>query len=251
MNIDPEKFQISITNELKVVQNRVRYLIGSANWGEEGRFKEAALSSVIRRFLPNNMSLGTGFIINNENDEIKISTQIDIIIYDNTYPVLFKEGDFIITTPENIKGIIEVKTKLKSTDISEVVSKATKNGNITNQKIFNGIFVYNKGNVKIERENINSNLKSALKESKGTVNHLCLGENIFIKFWENLNTRNNYSDGHYSTYKIKNISFSYFISNLLEHISKDQMTDRGWFLYPIKEGKEEHKIDDTYIQNFT
>lgn len=245
MNIDPEKFQKSITDELKVVQNRVRHLIGDAHWGEDGRYKEAALTSIIRRFLPTNMSLGTGFIIKNENDEI--SNQIDIIIYDNTYPVLFKEGDFIITTPENIKGIIEVKTKLNSSDISEVVSKATKNGNITNQKIFNGIFVYDRGNVKIERGRINSNLKSALKESKGTVNHLCLGENIFVKFWQNSNTQNNCSNGHYSIYEIKNISFSYFISNLIEHVSKSRMPERWWYSYPIKKGKEEYKIDDIFI----
>jgi len=247
MNIDPEKFQMSITAELKVIQDRVRHLIGGIHWGEEGRYKEAVLSSVIRRFLPTNMSLGTGFIIKKENDDFKTSTQIDIIIYDNTYPVLFKEGDFIITTPENIKGIIEVKTRLNSSGISDAVSKATENGNLINQKIFNGIFVYEKENITIESGNITSNLESALINSKGTVNHLCLGEDIFIKFWQNPHTLNNCSDEHYSTYKIKNISFSYFISNLIEHISKDPMTERSWFLYPIKEGKETSKTGDICI----
>lgn len=244
MDPSPEKFQMSITDELKVIQNRVRHLIGGIHWGEEGRYKEAVLSSVIRRFLPTNMSLGTGFIIKKENDDFKTSTQIDIIIYDNTYPVLFKEGDFIITTPENIKGIIEVKTNLKSSDISDVVSKATKNGNLIDQEIFNGIFVYERGDITIERGNIASNLESALKESKGTVNHLCLGEDIFIKFWKN---SNNCPDECYRTYKINNLSFSYFISNLIEHVSKSQMPERWWYSYPIKKGKEEYKIDDFFI----
>ena len=40
----------------------------------------------------------------------------DIIVYDNTYPVLFSEGDFIITTQHNVRGVIEVKTKVVNAD---------------------------------------------------------------------------------------------------------------------------------------
>ncbi|MCW4043504.1 MAG: hypothetical protein NWE90_07260 [Candidatus Bathyarchaeota archaeon] len=50
MNINPEKFQKSITEELEVVKDRVRNLIGSAHWGEEGKYKEAVLTNVMRRF---------------------------------------------------------------------------------------------------------------------------------------------------------------------------------------------------------
>jgi len=46
-------FQKSITKELDIVKNRVRSLIGNAHWGEEGRYKEAVLKTVINRFLPN------------------------------------------------------------------------------------------------------------------------------------------------------------------------------------------------------
>jgi len=237
MDIDPEKFHKSISKELKVIQDRVRNLIGSAHWGEEGRYKEAVLRSIIRRFLPENVSIGTGFILKKERDEIKISNQIDIIIYDNTYPVLFTEGDFLITTPANVKGIIEVKTELNSSDVMDVVSKATNNGKVVDKKIFNGVFVYNKGNM-VNNSNINDNLKSALKESKGVVNHICLGEDIFIKFWPRSPQRK------YSIYRIENLSFSYFISNLAEQTSKSNLKERWWFLYPIKEGKEEYNIED-------
>jgi hypothetical protein len=104
---NPLEFQKSITDELKALQNRVRNLIGNANWGDEGRYKEAVLRNVIKNFLPSNISLGTGFIIDKKNDgEIAKSTQIDIIVYDNTYPVLFSSGDIVITTPANVIGII-------------------------------------------------------------------------------------------------------------------------------------------------
>lgn len=52
ININFEDFQKSITKELDVVKNRVRNLIGPAHWGEEGRYKEAVLKNIIKRFLP-------------------------------------------------------------------------------------------------------------------------------------------------------------------------------------------------------
>ncbi|RKX99824.1 MAG: hypothetical protein DRP54_06540 [Spirochaetes bacterium] len=242
MDINAEKFHKSINNELKVIQNRVRNLIGSAHWGEEGRYKEAILRNVIKRFLPEHISLGTGFIIKKESGDIEISNQIDIIIYDDTYPVLFKEGDFLITTPANIKGIIEVKTNLNSSEVTDVISKATKNGNLFDTEIFNGVFVYNKGRM-VNYDIISDNLKYALKKSKGVVNHFCLGKDIFIKFWHTT-TQVSGINKYYRIYKIEDLSFSYFISNLLEQTHESKLKERWWFLYPIEKGKEKYKIED-------
>src|SRR5690554_1453256 len=111
-------FQESITQELNIVKNRVRNLISDAHWGEEGRFKEAILKNILRKFLPSNLSVGTGFILKatgNNDNENRLSNQLDIIIYDNTLPLLFSEGDFIITTHSNVRGIIEVKSKITAT----------------------------------------------------------------------------------------------------------------------------------------
>ncbi len=243
MDINPKKFQESINKEFGVIQNRVRNLIGEHHWGEDGRYKEAVLRTILRKFLPANMSLGTGFILKKEDDRIEISTQIDIVVYDNTYPVLFSEGDFVITTPENVKAIIEVKTGLTSANVEEVISKASVNGKLVNSDIFNGIFVYNSGS--LVNEGIHENLEKALKASKGLVNHISLGEGLFIKFWS-ANDRNSSRD-LYSLYKIKSLSFSYFISNLLEKISKNRLIERWWFLYPIEKGKEEYKILDIQV----
>ncbi|MBK8723801.1 MAG: hypothetical protein IPL95_16585 [Saprospiraceae bacterium] len=120
-----KEFQESITQEIDVIKNRVRNLIGGANWGEEGRFKEAVLKNILKRFLPKNMSVGTGFILKAENSSsnISISKQLDIIIYDNTLPLLFSEGDFIITTINNVKGVIEVKSKITSSTFQTVIEQ--------------------------------------------------------------------------------------------------------------------------------
>lgn len=124
--IDAQKFQESITKELDTVKDRVRNLIGNSHWGEEGRYKEAILKNVIARFLPANLSLGTGFVIRKDNNEAHISNQIDIIVYDNTIPILFSEGDFVITTYKNVKAIIEAKTKIRNNNLQEAIEKAKK-----------------------------------------------------------------------------------------------------------------------------
>lgn len=140
--MDFKRFQESITKELDTIKDRVRNLIGNANWGDEGRYKEAILRNVIRKFLPTNLSLGTGFVIKKNNSGIEISKQIDIIVYDNTIPVLFSEGDFVITTKENVKAIIETKTEIRNGDLQKIIEKAKRNREVIKKEIFNGIFSY-------------------------------------------------------------------------------------------------------------
>ena len=82
------EFYKSLNKELMAVKDRVRSLIGEAHWVKDGEYKEAILKNVISKFLPKKYSMGTGFVINGEK---KITQQIDIIIYDNSSPVLFSE----------------------------------------------------------------------------------------------------------------------------------------------------------------
>ncbi|MEM5640441.1 DUF6602 domain-containing protein [Bacillus toyonensis] len=244
-----EEFQRTLSRELITIKNRVKNLIGDAHWGEEGRYKESILKNVIGRFLPRNLSLGTGFIITNERGELIRSSQIDIIIYDNTYPLLFSEGDFIITTPESVRGLIEVKTALESGDVKEVICKATQNALLATQSKFNGVFAFEKRGITIKRSKLNSNLKQAFYESKGLVNHLCIGENIFIKYWKSGEKNEHLIDEVYSFYNIHELSFSYFISNLIECVAPEKVLDKSWFLYPIRtpNGKEDSLIIDLLI----
>ncbi len=241
--IDPKNFQESITKELDTIKNRVRNLIGASNWGEEGRYKEAILKNVIKRFLPNNLSIGTGFVIKKNNNKPRISSQIDIIIYDNTIPVLFSEGDFVITTYKNVKGIIEVKTRIRNNEFQEVIQKARANGKLIGKKIFNGIFSYEYDD-DIESENIDRVLRNA----DGYVNHISLGKDVFIRFWrkEYRNRLNppveNCDSDFYNIYDLRGLSFSYFISNLLELTCSSKLDDRWWFLYPIQGTKEIHRV---------
>lgn len=245
-------FQESITQELDSIKNRVRNLIGSAHWGEEGRFKEVVLKNILRRFLPSNLSVGTGFILKatgNNDDENILSSQLDIIIYDNTKPLLFSEGDFVITTTSNVRGILEVKSTITEYTFAQVVqqfdnsiSDFVEEFNERDQRIFAGIFAFEfSGNINSER------IKVALKDSTQIVNHISLGCDYFIRKW-------NHEDGNqlavpvecpgdfYNYYQLTNLSFSYFISNLID-ITCGGLDDRYWFSFPIQGTKEIHRIN--------
>ena len=250
MKINPEEFQKSITKELDIIKDRVRNLIGDTHWGEEGRYKEVILKNVIKRFLPTNLSIGTGFVIRKNNDKSQVSKQIDIIIYDNTVPVLFSEGDFVITTYKNVRGIVEVKTKIRIGELQEIIQKSEEKGKLIGKNIFNGIFSYEFD------DNINSDtVNQALRRARGYVNHISLGPNVFIRFWkrEDRSRLNppveNCQNDFYNIYELQNLSFSYFISNLLELTCISELDDRWWFLYPIVGTKERHRVKTICLED--
>jgi hypothetical protein len=250
--MDAKEFQKSINTELIIVKDRVRNLIGSAHWGEDGRHKESVLKNVIKKFLPNNVSVGTGFVISKRGAEFKQTNQIDIVLYDNNYPVLFSDGDFIITTPKNVLGIIEVKTKIRNSEFNKIIRKSAENGKLINwgrKIIFNGVFAFEyEENIidnRTNNESIASTINNPLIETKGIVNHISLGSDWFIKYWHNesdprINTNCN-SNKFYNIYRLNGLSFSYFISNLIEKVSPKDSTDRFWFMYPIDGTKEVHR----------
>jgi hypothetical protein len=253
INQNVRKFQESITQELTLTKDRVRDLIGDANWGEDGRFKEAILRRTISQFLPTNLKIGTGFIVGNEDNihgqEPKISTQLDIIIYDGSSPVIFRDGDFVILTESSVRGVIEVKTKIKNSTLSEIVSKFDRlkqfssfapNHNYKSK--FVGLFSF-EFDGKINAKTI----IEAVQHSNGLVNHISLGPNYFIRYWENPNNIHlliNYTGRFYAKYNLLNLSFSYFISNLLHIVSDEDPVERYWFSFPIEGTKELHRIGD-------
>ena len=250
MNPNIQDFQQSITQELDVIKNRVRSLIGNAHWGEEGRYKEIILQKIIKRFLPNNLSVGTGFVI----DETKsISKQLDIIIYDNTHPLFFFEDNFIITSPDNVRGIIEVKSNIGSASTLGHIIEELDNSLISiftdNQlkKLFVGIFSFSFSfNIDSLREVLSKNT---------SINYISLGNNYFIKKWlvndrKHLNIIDSESNtsNFYNVYEINNLSHSYFISNLVTQTCNIKAKKHSWFYFPIEGTKEIYKRETISCQ---
>lgn len=237
-----KSFHVSTTNELKSVENRVRNLIGRSNWGEEGRYKEAILRNVIKRFLPPKYTVGTGFIVKSINGKMECSTQIDILIFDSNFPILFSEGDFYIVTPNSVKAVIEVKTNLRIQSIKKTVKKLNELGSFLDQtqlseNPFIGIFSFN-GNYRLDR--LETRITPKILEGIGEkcfINHFSLNENIFIKQW--------HRDNLLSVYNIKKLSFSFFISNLIYYVTDEYIENESLIWFP--EDKESGKLFDIDI----
>jgi hypothetical protein len=256
------EFQESITKELSLTKDRVEFLIGNANWGAVGSYKEAILRRSISQFLPTNLNIGTGFIIGNTDlrhgQNEKISTQLDIIIYEDKSPVIFREGDFIIITESAVRAVIEVKTKIinfselnkKGNDnaLNKIVHKINKlldfetfNTIGEHRKKFIGIFCYD-----YDTDFTSEMVDEALRLSNGLVNHISLGPNNFIRYWENtdeLDPRPGYQGRCYLRYNLTNLSFSYFISNLIHIVSDEDPIERYWFSFPIEGTKERYRAE--------
>lgn len=108
--------------------------------GEIGRAHEHYLREVLSRFFPTKYSIGSGFVISNE----QTSSQQDIIIYDqHEYPLLFKAGDCIVVDEDAVIVLLEVKTRLNSQhDFRDAYTKAANLYRSYNGRIFVGIFTW-------------------------------------------------------------------------------------------------------------
>lgn len=253
---DVRKYHESLGIELQSIKNRVRHLIGNANWGEEGRYKEAIIKDVLRRHLPGNYAIGTGFVLGKMPSR---TTQIDVLIYDKSFPVLFREGDFVVISADGVRGIIEVKTKLDSAQIRAVVEKAAHNGYAIYSgqqdrtcQLFNGVFCFEcldaetpevLESVKIGYEIFKSgslpqgNYRVRDKELSA-VNHLALDKHGFIKLWD---------AGHrnvkYANYRLPELAAAYFISNLMQFLQPRITSSATQWMYPL-DSKEVYKIGE-------
>lgn len=242
-------YQKSIAQELASVKNRIRDFIDGNHWGEDGRYKEEILKEVLADKLPSYASVGTGFVACDGN---RASSQIDIIVYDNNIPLLFKKGDFVIVAKEAVLAIVEVKTDV-SRCLRGAMRKAHRNGKLIDRRIFNGIFSYDYSANLINENAVSHTLKEALVNNFGNVNHLALGENYLIKYWED-GSPNDEPRNKYRLYKIEGLAFGYFISNLIEdihlvHCGESIPENLRNVFYPITETKEPHKIADIFSKN--
>jgi hypothetical protein len=83
--------------------------------GEKGRSLEAEVTALLRSFLPAEYGLTTGFIVYHAENEPRLSSQLDIIIYDpvRSGPIA-RLATCDVLPLEAVYGYIEVKAALKS-----------------------------------------------------------------------------------------------------------------------------------------
>ncbi|GBE33489.1 hypothetical protein BMS3Bbin05_02430 [bacterium BMS3Bbin05] len=242
--MDTENYFKDLTKELEALKNRVRHYIHDVHWVSDGEWKESVLRTVLKRHLPSNVGVGRGFIVKAEQS----STQIDILLYDNTKPILFRDGDFVIVTADSVKGVIEVKTKLRRIDslrdainsvsrIAEFVSPSINYG----KNLFYGVFSYEKPGFAAHRV-LNIIQECVGGNTRRVINSASFGKDYFVRYWPSP-PNSLFTQGHYMwhAYHLKNKAPAYFIHNVIDHLFPEWTGENNDVWYP-ETGKESHKV---------
>ena len=244
----------SITDEVNALQNKVRNFITN-HWPTDGQWKESVLRTILRRHLPQTISIGTGFIVS----ETKTSNQIDILLYDNSKPVLFKDNEFVIVTPDGVRGIIEVKTSAVKSDLESIFSKLADDIAMIptghSDCRFFGVFFYegtgtlqNLGGNPEEAQNVLTKLFNASEgSSRRTINCISIGDSFFARYWIQSPEGNQLVE-RWHAYYLENKAPAYFIHNVIEHLCPDSVLKNNAVWYP-ETGKESCKIAEQNRQN--
>ncbi len=169
-------FYISELDKLNIEFNKINLF--TKHPPTLGTYREQILKSYLRQFIPDALTLKSGFVYNNENgnyDDMYSSQtkQIDCMIFDNVnYTPYLKTNDFEIICPEALYAGIEIKSTLtlcksfqkstvnqeeyKFTDVDgrkykwagtlidalQNIKSIWDNANYTNKQIFLAIFAY-------------------------------------------------------------------------------------------------------------
>ena len=233
----------SIGEEICSVKNRIRFLMNNPHYPTDGELKESILRHVIRRYTPENIKIARGFIHNGE----RCSTQIDILVYDSKYPVLFKEGDLVFVTPDSVRAVIEVKTRQSIPNLEKTLSTLNEIAQIiADINCFIGLFSYDYDR-EYSRDLIERVSEITNVGCRSYINHLVLGKNLFMKYWTN-DPITNEECSKWHIYRLIDLSYAYFINNLLDYISDGTVSinHRAWF--PL-DSKERLKLDEINLED--
>jgi hypothetical protein len=244
------EFHKTTTRELKAIQDRIRNLV--PNWLEDGMYKETVLRGLIKNFLPKNFEAASGYVARQTGNRgtHQVSQQIDIIIYDTNYPILFKKEELVVVTADSVRGIIEVKSSDQSEKVKETLKKSNLKGQFIwegkqdkTHPIFNGIFYYNL--IRKSDNPLKTYLMADLQResniqptNKFIVDHISYGENKFYKFWKNEIT----DDKRNFLYRTEDLSFSFFISNLISYLQPISVANNNFLWFPVDKSFNERII---------
>lgn len=97
--------------EFLLRKDHVLRLLGSRQNPESGRFREELVREFLRKLLPRNVGVDTGFIYGFE--QVGTSDQLDVIIWDHgCHAPVLNAGPFVIVAPESVIAVVSVKSKM-------------------------------------------------------------------------------------------------------------------------------------------
>jgi hypothetical protein len=238
--MDELEYFRSITLELQALKNRVRHFIRDRQWLTDGEWKESVLRAVLRRHLPQDVGVGRGFVITQEGP----STQIDILLYDRSRPVLYGDGDLVIITSDACKGIIEVKTHVDGVTLQRAIQKLSDCRDYVSRTAqcqpFTGLFVFDYESDSFQ-DLLTSLKEAAAGSSRRVLNCVSLGTSLFTRYWWLAPEAPQRPVYIFRAYKLVDMAPAYFVHNAVEHLCEHSVLPNNELWYPA-EGKEAHTL---------
>ncbi len=219
---------------------------GATHWPTDGEWKEAVIRTMLRNHLPPGHLVGRGFIV----DRKESSTQIDILTLRPESPTLFRDGDLAIVTPDAPSAVVEVKTSPQGyAKWEEVTVKMANHGrrcrDIANNHPWLGIFSFEGEHAQVK--NALDAVCTARRETGISINCVCIGSDLFIRFWpkgqlEYGDPPADASREYWRAYDLQQLAPSYFISNMVDAICNVDRTETDYAWFAHEGGKRPHII---------
>lgn len=228
----------SLSMELQGLKNRVRQLV--RHWQTDGEWKESVVRSFLRRHLPRNIEVGRGFVVSPQGT----SAQIDVLLFDSCKPVLFRDGDLVILTPDAVVGLIEVKTRVDLSQFRAAVEKLCVQIELiktqSNSARFFGLFAFE--NESSDIDGVLAAIKQSVQGSGSReVNCVCLGADLLIRYWDITPSPPPRPYSQWHAYELPNEAQGYFLHNVVEAIAPSSVDANSAVWYPVG-GKEDRCV---------
>ncbi len=237
----------SLSRELQALRDRVRNFIADAHWQTDGEWKESVLRSALRRNLPDTVKVGRGFILSGD----RTSSQIDVLIYDSSKPVLFQDSDLVFITPDAVKGLIEVKSRVTLGQLADVLEKICQNIDFVRGHGFSArfaaLFAYDSESPQKDQDAYLEVIRNVSDTRQRLVNFATLGPSKFIRYWD-LNPENHKQlHERWHSYHLKSLAYGYFLHNVVEAVCGESVVQHEDVWYP-RETKEPFRVSTVHAE---
>ena len=241
------EYRESISHELEIAKNRVRRLIGSAHWLTDGEHKEAVLRKVIRSLSPEMFRIGRGFVCYPRDGTS--SGQLDILVASRMRPVLYRDEDILFITASSAEAVVEVKTGLRrGRAFIEVLGKLAdeleriRSRSERQKPCWGGLFVYDESRSLDDKYILESLQKITKGRALRAINCISVGTQFFVRFWPKGHPDSSPNPKPmWHSYDLERLAQSYFIGNLILHITPETSIDDELAWFPIPGTKETRK----------
>jgi hypothetical protein len=243
--MDVTSYFKSLSAELEAMKNRVRQFIDDQHWLTDGEWKEGVLRNILRRSLPSTVDVGRGFIVTDGG----VSRQIDVLIFDTSKPLLFRDGDLVFVTADAVEGVIEVKSSVNPRTFRAACERLVETSELvlhcsprhgTYHKFFS-VFSYE--NETADDRRYLEVLSDLSNEPNRLLHFFCLSKDLFIRCWEENPDNPQRLYYHWHSYHLAAMAPGYFIHNVVEAICPRSVGENEALWFPI-DGKERYKTGE-------